>query len=133
MKSGIQCLITGCDLLVPAEGKWAHGDLHMTGTCFVFNACLHNGETLWLYRDQIPLTIGTDPEEPTARCIILDQPYYFERRGVIVFDALHSHFNQAAKDYLLPQLKEKQDGKETSSDGGGGGGFFARFLRSSRR
>lgn len=132
MKSGIECIMTGCNLVVPSEGRWCHGDLHMVGMCFVFNACLHKGETLWFYKSDIPDTVGTDPEQLGARCIILDQPFYFERRGVIVFDAVfHSRLNEAAKIYLGNQLKEKQDAKETNP--ADGGGFFSRFLRSSRR
>lgn len=118
MNSGIECIITGCGLLIPAEGKWAHGDLHMVGTCFVFNAAMHNGETEWTLRK-----VG---EEVSNRVIILDQPYYFERRGVIIFDAMHSHFNQAARTYLLPRLKEKLDEEDLTS-------VAARFLRSGRR
>lgn len=93
------CLITGCRLIVPQMGAHAWGDLHMVGTSFVFNAVLENGETAWEF---------TKPRTGDKEISIMDGAPFFERRGVIVFDALHSVFNQAAREYVkdsIPQLK----------------------------
>lgn len=66
------CKITGCDFLDPAQGRWAHGDLHRVGDCWVFNAVLRKGETAWTQTGAIgPLRIAALAD-------------WWERRGVLV-------------------------------------------------
>lgn len=98
-----KCLITGCNLVDDAGGRWCHGDLHEVGDCYVFNACLIQedslpeeqvkGETAWNYE-------GGTPEGSKLLVLLLyAQP--FERRGVIVVHKAQTFFNKAAADYLL--------------------------------
>ncbi len=97
------CLITGCDLVDVAGGRWVHGDLHAVGGAFVFNACLHRkdclaekqvaGETAWEY--------GGGTEEGSKLLVLLPHAQTFERRGVIVVAKNQASFNKAAEDYLL--------------------------------
>lgn len=71
------CIITGCGLYVSNENKYAHGDLHQVGDCYVFNACLSDGETFWWTPSN---------ETPMSKIVVAtDSNFYFERRGVIVF------------------------------------------------
>jgi len=86
-----RCLITGCELIVHGQ-KWCHGDLHLCGGCYVFNACLYGmpRDTAWAYKD-FP---GED------RMILRVNGDYFERRGVIVVPIPESLLNAKAQAYL---------------------------------
>lgn len=88
-----ECIITGCELLDKHGGRQVHGDLWQSGDCFIFNACLDlKGETAWVY---IPWA------EEGRKVVTIDWAVnYFERRGVIVFEKLHSTLNQVARDYI---------------------------------
>lgn len=89
------CLITGCRLVIAVEGKkhTSWGDLHKVGDeTLVFNAVLQDGETFWEY--------GKPREGVKEVSIIGDNPRYFERRGVIVFERADASFNDLAAEHL---------------------------------
>lgn len=91
-----KCLITGCTLYIPAEGKHVHGDLHSVAPgVFAFNAVLINGDTRW---DHDGLNV-TDSAKVVAVC-----GDYYEKRGVIAFSRESAEFNQAAITYLGKNL-----------------------------
>jgi hypothetical protein len=100
------CLITGCDLVDVAGGRWVHGDLHRIGHSYVFNAVLlhteclareeHRGEAAWVYEPPPPSTI---------KQLIIDNALAFahqcfECRGVIVFPLVFGRLNDVAAAYL---------------------------------
>lgn len=91
------CLITGCALKGPHGTSW--GDLHMVGDCFVFTAFRgDDGETNWNM-------MTFQKFDNKGKIITLrDGCDYFERHGVIVFEALHAIFNPAAREYLKDYL-----------------------------
>lgn len=90
---GNPCLITGCELFVPEEGKTLHGDLHHIGDCYVFNGVLNDkGETNWL-----PNYRGL---QTTCHLIINPGEFYFERRGVVVVAKKASFLNEKAREYV---------------------------------
>lgn len=66
------CIITGCDFVDPHLNQHCHGDLWIEGDCYLFNACVVNGETAWEF-----------DREPGPRTLT-PSGYYWERRGVIV-------------------------------------------------
>lgn len=87
-----ECLITGCELYIPDERKWVHGDLHRISSVYVFNAVLMEGEAHWMYDTPLP---------KWAKILELDSAApYFERRGVIVVGILDAELNGHAKEYL---------------------------------
>ena len=89
------CLITGCNLVDAADGRWVHGDLHRIGHSYVFNACLKGGETAWCYE---PIEQGS--KELVVDNILAFEHQCFERRGVIVFPLVFGRLNDAAAAYL---------------------------------
>ncbi len=90
----VKCLITGCDLIIEAEGKWVHGDLHeLSKGILIFNAVLtEQGKCAWKYQGQQAVRKNSNQ--------ILLCADYFERRGVITFSKADCSINQAAFDYL---------------------------------
>lgn len=85
-----RCLITGCELIDPDQGKWCHGDLWVEGGCYVHNAVLVDGEAAWKY-----------DEPPTGtKAVIVCTDDYFERRGVIVVEILDAELNALAREYI---------------------------------
>lgn len=96
------CLIAGCSLIDPFNNRWAHGDLHQIGNCYVFNACLHSltGEAAWEYNEDAP-------DSPALTLLsALSNSTYFERRSVIIVpaDGICAELNPAAKKYLRRPL-----------------------------
>jgi hypothetical protein len=89
-------LITGCVLHVPAEGKAVWGDLWGYGSCFVFNANVHGFDTAWLYGDEAEILAARE-----SVIQLLPEVPYFDRRGVVVFETLHSTFSSAAREHML--------------------------------
>lgn len=86
-----KCIITGCEFIDTQADRWCHGDLHEEGDCWVFNACLENGETAWRY----------DRLVSNYRALVSKTLHdFFERRGVIVIAKSVSALNQHARDYL---------------------------------
>jgi hypothetical protein len=84
-----KCLITGCDLVDQLAFRWCHGDLHLVGSTYVFNACLTpQGETAWQE--------GLEPQ--LDNYITVDD--YFERRGVIVIAEGDGLLSAAALEYV---------------------------------
>lgn len=92
-----ECLITGCELYVPSEEWWAHGDLYRISSVYIFNAVMYRGETLKHYTWN-----PNDPPLPKhGRMLTLDtDAAYFECRGVIVVGILDAELNDEAKRYL---------------------------------
>lgn len=97
-----KCLITGCWLSLPSEGKRVWGDLHASGSALVFNAVLtpdtlarsaNRGDAAWEYSPPAFLPHEKSVEIPASFP-------YFERRGVIVFDKYNAIFNSAATQYI---------------------------------
>ena len=84
-----RCIITGCALVDIARDAWVWGDLHEEGDCYVFNACLDNGETDWRYTDA-----------PSASREVQLYGVPFERRGVIVFAKSRGQLNAAAQAHI---------------------------------
>lgn len=94
------CLITGCRLVIPAEGKSLWGDLHtiegvyplqdipFRESAYVFNGVLENFEAAWEH--------ASDSDASEKQIFVKGD--YFERRGVICF--VDAEFNQAVKDYI---------------------------------
>lgn len=97
------CLITGCDLVDVAGGRWAHGDLYKIGHNYVFNAFLYAGngpngqragETAWCYE---PTKAGSKQLIFEGVPVLGD---FFERRGVLTFPAIWGRLNDVAAAYL---------------------------------
>lgn len=88
------CLITGCRLVIPAEGKSLWGDLHEVNAgysrevCYVFNGVLNSGEANWDYH--------LDNTKIEKHVIVHGD--YFERRGVVCFTNFEP--NQLAREYI---------------------------------
>lgn len=89
------CLITGCTFLDPRYPRAVHGDLHLVGQTFVFNACLAGGEAAWNYEPRVMEGSIHLTFEPGA-----DGCDYFERRGVIVFPTESGALSPAAEAYI---------------------------------
>lgn len=88
-----RCIITGCTLFMEAYNRSVHGDLHMVGNTYVFNACLgEDGESFWNY-DPKPL-------DELRQCALIVDGGFFERRGVIVIDNYDARLNTAAINYI---------------------------------
>ena len=89
-----KCIITGCTL--ERGGSWVHGDLHVAGDCYIFNAVLNPhkgsafGEAYWQY----------DEDTFDDKVLTIDSPHYFERRGVIVIPRAYATLNEAARRYV---------------------------------
>lgn len=88
-----ECVITGCALYSPEEGKSVWGDLHQLGGVWIFNAVLdEHMEARWEHG--VP--------EDWLKVVQCRGTNYFERRGVIVVaigdawlnDAAWAHLNQ---------------------------------------
>ena len=96
MNRNLVCLFTGCTLHIPQEGKALHGDLHSIGSTYIFNGVLHGFDTAWMYGDE-----ALELTKDTRRVITLREGRaYFDRRGVVVFQALDCKFNTTASNYL---------------------------------
>lgn len=89
-----QCIIMGCVLQLEVEPRSVWGDLHKEGDCYIFNACLQDGETAWVYAES--------PEDQSQRRVITIKAFrpYFERRGVIVVLQSNCRLNEKAKNYV---------------------------------
>ena len=93
------CIITGIALHDLHQGRWAYGDLHLiagdqtlsAGGVYIFNACLEDGETAWVY-DRMPMG--------ARELVVVDPEGIFERRGVVVVSTLAATLNAAASDYI---------------------------------
>jgi hypothetical protein len=84
-----KCIITGCDLVDQQGFRWCHGDLHLVGSTYVFNACLTpKGETAWQE--------GTEPQLNTYITVV----NYFERRGVLVIEPGDGLLSAEALEYV---------------------------------
>lgn len=90
------CIINGCRLVIPPEGKSLWGDLHQLydGT-WVFNGCLDAQSSAW----NDPLWEYASDADATEKQLIGIGPY-FERRGVVTIPATSGEYNAAAKEYL---------------------------------
>jgi hypothetical protein len=87
----ITCLITGCTLFDSKSNRYVRGDLFgLDNHTYIFNACIENNETDWLF--------GPCPADKVIT--IADNGTYFERRGVIVFGDDDADLNEAAANYL---------------------------------
>lgn len=91
-----RCLITGCRLVIPAEGKSIWGDLFECsgGEIFVFSGNVQGAANRAVWAYEYPLEGDSEVQ------IILDTDDYTERRGIVTMDAKGAHFNEAAKSYL---------------------------------
>ena len=84
------CIITGCVLWDMHHDCRAHGDLHMIGDTYVFNAAVDSTrETVWI----------REPVLATERVLYITGDY-FERRGVIVVHQENAELNPAARKYI---------------------------------
>ena len=99
-----RCLIHGCRLVIPLEGKSICGDLFecCDGDIFVFRGDTvggdedgYNGlrEGAWEYEDPIKYS----NYEPQLTLVVSD---YYERRGIATFDSKDAVFNVAARRVL---------------------------------
>lgn len=85
-----RCVITGCEIVARNTEATAHGDLHMLGDVFIFNAVRgQDGETRWF--QALPAS---------GRVIYVDTNYVFERRGVIVIPLRHATLSKQASDFI---------------------------------
>lgn len=92
------CIITGC---VAFNGHaWVGGDLHIIGSTWIFNCCMHqsNGEPLWAERESW--------SQYTKEIDFSASEQYFERRGVIVASHMGTKLNDAAKNYIYQGPEE---------------------------
>lgn len=96
------CLVTGCALVLKGEPNthlW--GDMHCVAPgCLIFNAVLdpNSGEALRVQR----------PLEPRVRTYFLhERAEIFERRGVLIFEAIEAGWNAALGDYLGLSVRER--------------------------
>lgn len=92
-----QCLITGADLVIEAENKRVHGDLHEIGDVWIFNAVLKEyGKTAWVYGEPLASSY--------AWRLLCVTGGYFERRGVIVIPKSEGYLNPEAERYINAAL-----------------------------
>lgn len=86
-----KCIINGCDLIDEYSGRHVHGDLHLEGDCYVFNACPDGGNnTAWRY----------SPSDASKTITLSAAHNWFERRGVIVVSKDWAVLSEKAQAYL---------------------------------
>ncbi|HQR20763.1 MAG TPA: hypothetical protein PKV98_07845 [Burkholderiaceae bacterium] len=96
------CLVTGCALILRSEPDthlW--GDMHaVSAGTLIFNAVLdpNSGEALRITR---PI------DERVRSYFVAPYAEVFERRGVLIFDALEAGWNRALGDYLELDQRER--------------------------
>jgi hypothetical protein len=91
-----QCIITGCALYIPAEGKVLWGDLHEFRDLYIFNGVVRNdGSVAWTY-------VSPDPDTHWDKMVVVNHltAPYFDKRGIVVLAKEHCELNPAAKAYL---------------------------------
>lgn len=89
-----QCIITGCALVCPNEGKWAWGDLHRLGTALVFRSVVcQRGKTAWSYE--------LKDCDFNDKAVQVDSNAIFDRAGVVVFMEADAKLNLPATVHLL--------------------------------
>ena len=87
------CIITGCRLIIPLQGRSLWGDLHQQAASLIFNGAPGIGAHEDSRSDEPFIPFVQDVSE---RQILLLGHYMFERRGVIVFEANCARYNDAA-------------------------------------
>lgn len=93
-----QCVITGGEFFSPLDGRFVHGDLHKIGGAYVFNAvCDEDGKPAWKYA------------QPSLGSLVIAcrDGFYFERRGVVVFEEHNAEMNDAAWRYVKPEHRPR--------------------------
>jgi hypothetical protein len=86
------CIITGCNLWIPAERKWLHGDLWAWGDVYILNGVLNNrGTTDWKYTAFSLNLLFLTLEEGKP---------YFDRRGIIVMKKSACRLSLEAEAYV---------------------------------
>lgn len=86
------CVITGCALWIPSEGKALWGDLHELQGIWCFNGATRLGEgAAWQY---------AEPPASTKTLCIRDGAAYFERSGIVTVSKSDASLNSAALAYL---------------------------------
>ena len=96
------CLVTGCALVLKGEpGTHLWGDMHCVapGT-FIFNAVLdpNTGEAIRITRPLLPAV---------RTYFVHEHAEIFERRGVLVFEAIETGWSAALGDYLGLSVRER--------------------------
>ncbi len=87
------CVITGCELVLPNDYIYHHGDLHELGDVWIFNSVLDN--------DYEAKVFAIDRLHPSLLQLILSaNAMFFERRGVFVIHKTAAEFNAVAKEYV---------------------------------
>lgn len=87
-----KCLITGCKIIDTLRGKYAHGDLHQEGECYVFRACLNTDQKVNWHHGDLP--------HPDKALLVDGSHNYFEADGVIVVATECATLNEAASEYI---------------------------------
>lgn len=95
-----QCVITGCTLVLTNERATVHGDLHLVGGAFVFNAVLNRNGDAAREHELCDEVMGS-----TRKCVAVDSNLAFERRGVFVFDGTAALPNKAALQYTAESFR----------------------------
>lgn len=90
---GVQCIITGCDLVGPDEAV-LHGDLFECGETYIFNGSVKDGKAAWM-RDIWEIQVNNKGK--FIRFVGLNM---FEKRGVIVMHKSEGRLSEGALHYL---------------------------------
>ena len=83
----IQCVITGCALVVAGDG-WVAGDLFDGGSSWVFCGNVSNNQPQWLPIADLHYSKQLRPRD------------WFEKRGVFIIDKSEANLNEAALEYI---------------------------------
>ena len=85
----MSCILTGCNLVVNHETF--HGDMHLVGKTFVFNAVVDLNT-----REALPV----EPDSSARTYYLHDHGEVFVRRGVFVMEPGTLGWNTAVAQYL---------------------------------